>query len=261
MATTVPFDKKNNYEKLFASCIIKEAKYPEIDALIAKMVSNKARYKSVGDPLNIPWYVIAIIHCMEASLRFDTHLHNGDPLTARTVQVPAGRPKTGHPPFTWEVSANDALTYDKLNSWTDWSIAGILYKLELFNGLGYYKQGINSPYLWSYSNQYTKGKYVQDGRYDPNAVSKQCGAAVLLRRFSEQHLISLPDNHILEQILTQGSKTNYAPNTFSNEAKELQTLLNSAGSVLRVDGKAGEKTSTAYFKFSNTYLKGDPRRV
>lgn len=261
MATTVPLDKKNNYEKIFASCIIKEAKYPEIDALIAKMVSNKAKYQFVGDPLNIPWYVIAIIHCMEASLRFDTHLHNGDPLTARTVQVPAGRPKAGHPPFKWEVSATDALIYDKLNSWTDWSIAGILYRLELFNGLGYYKQGINSPYLWSYSNQYSKGKYVQDGRYDPNAISKQCGAAVLLRRLSEKHLISLPDNHILQQILTQGNKTNYAPSTITNEAKELQTLLNSAGSILRIDGKAGEITSNAYFKFSNTYLKGDPRRV
>jgi lysozyme family protein len=261
MATTIPPDKKSNYEKLFASCIIKENKYPEIDKIAAKMVLSKTRYQSVGDPLNIPWYVIAIIHCMEANLRFDTHLHNGDPLTKRTVQVPAGRPKTGNPPFTWEESAKDALIYDKLNLWNDWSIAGILYKLELFNGLGYYKQGINSPYLWSYSNHYSKGKYVQDGRYDPNAISKQCGAAVLLRRMSEQHLISLPDPHILEKILLQGSKTMYFSGSVTNEAKELQMLLNSAGSILRVDGKAGERTSTEYFKFSNTYLKGDPRRV
>ncbi|WP_264530321.1 hypothetical protein [Flavobacterium sp. N502540] len=261
MATTVPPDKKNNYEKLFASCVIKEAKYPEIDALIAKIVSNKSRYQSVGDPLNIPWYMISIIHCMEGSLNFTTHLHNGDPLNKRTVNVPAGRPKAGNPPFTWEVSANDALIYDKLNSWSDWSIAGILYRLELFNGLGYYKQGINSPYLWSYSNQYTKGKYVQDGKYDPNAVSKQCGAAVLLRRMMEQHLITLPNTHIVEQIIAQGNKTMYYSGKVTNEATELQKLLNTAGSVLRIDGKAGERTSTEYFKFSKTYLKGDPRRV
>jgi lysozyme family protein len=261
MSSIVPADKRTNYEKLFASCIIREAKYSEIDRITEKMVLNKARYQSVGDPLNIPWYVIAIIHCMEASLRFDTHLHNGDPLNKRTVQVPAGRPKTGNPPFTWEESAKDALIYDKLNLWTDWGIAGILYKLELFNGLGYYRQGINSPYLWSYSNHYTKGKYVQDGRYDPNAISKQCGAAVLLRRLSEQHLISLSNGHIVEQILMQGSKTKYYSGTVTNEAKELQMLLNSAGSILRVDGKAGERTSTEYFKFSNTYLSGDPRRV
>ncbi len=261
MSSIVPPDKKANYEKLFASCIIRETKYPEIDKLVEKIALNKARYQAVGDPLNIPWYVIAIIHCMEASLRFDTHLHNGDPLTARTVQVPAGRPKTGNPTFTWEFSANDALVFDKLNLWTNWEIAGILYKLELFNGLGYYKQGINSPYLWSYSNHYTKGKYVKDGKYDPNAVSKQCGAAVLLRRLTEQKLITLPSGNIIEQILAQGNKTAYYTGTVTNEAKDLQTLLNKAGSVLRVDGKAGERTSTEYFKFSKTYLKGDPRRT
>ncbi|MDR6763696.1 lysozyme family protein [Flavobacterium sp. 2755] len=261
MSSIVPPDKKANYEKLFASCIIREAKYPEIDKLVAKIASNKARYQAVGDPLNIPWYVIAIIHCMEASLNFATHLHNGDPLTKRTVQVPAGRPKTGNPPFEWEYSANDALIYDKLNTWTNWEIAGILYKLELFNGLGYYRQGINSPYLWSYSNHYIKGKYVKDGKYDPNAVSKQCGAAVLLRRLSEQKLITLPSGNIIEQILAQGNKTLYYTGTVTNEAKELQTLLNKAGSILRVDGKAGERTSTEYFKFSKTYLKGDPRRA
>ncbi|WP_343695186.1 hypothetical protein [Flavobacterium sp.] len=261
MASIVPPDKKSNYERLFASCVIREIKYPEIDRIITKMVSNKTRYQSVGDQLNIPWYVIAIIHCMEGSLSFDKHLHNGDPLTKRTVQVPAGRPKTGTPPFTWEESAKDALVYDKLNTWTDWSIAGILYKLELFNGLGYYRQGINSPYLWSYSNHYTKGKYVQDGRYDPNAVSKQCGAAVLLRRLMEQQQIPVINDHIVEEILKLGDKTSYYSGTVTNEAIELQKLLNRAGSVLRVDGKAGERTSTEYFKFSKKYLKGDPRRV
>lgn len=261
MATIVPPDKKKNYEKLFASCIIREPKYAEIDKLTAKMVANQSRYEAVGDPLNIPWFVIAIIHCMEGSLRFDTHLHNGDPLTKRTIQVPAGRPKTGTPPFTWEESANDALVYDKLNTWGNWSLSGILYRLELYNGLGYYRQGINSPYLWSYSNQYTKGKYVQDGRYDPNAISKQCGAAVLLRRLLEQHSITLPNNLILDQIVEQGNKTAYFSGTATSEARDLQTLLNRAGSVLRVDGKAGERTSTEYFKFSNTYLKGDPRRA
>lgn len=258
---TVPPDKKSNYDKLFASCLIKETKYPEIDKITAKMVLNKARYESVGNRLNIPWYIISIIHYMEASLRFDTHLHNGDPLNHRTVEVPVGRPKIGNPPFTWEESAKDALVYDKLNTWTDWSVAGILYKLELYNGLGYYRQGINSPYLWSYSNHYTKGKYVQDGRYDPNAISKQCGGAVLLRRLIEQHFITLSNENILDQILRQGSKTLYYSGIVTNEAKELQVLLNKAGSVLRVDGKAGERTSSEYFKFSKTYLTGDPRRV
>jgi lysozyme family protein len=259
MATKIPLDKKENYERLFSDCIIKPAKYPEIDTIVSKMAANRNRYESVGTRLNIPWHVIAIIHCMEGSLRFDRHLHNGDPLLKRTVQVPAGRPKTSNPPFTWEVSATDALLYDKLHQWGDWSIAGTLYRFELYNGFGYYRHGINSPYLWSHSNQYTKGKYVQDGRYDPNAISKQSGAAVLLRRMREHQLIQFPDNNLLQQILDAGSKAKYYNGTV-NEAMALQKLLNKSGAVLREDGKAGERTSNEYFKFSGMYLSGDPRR-
>ncbi len=42
-----------------------------------------------------------------------------------------------------------------------------------------------SPYLWSFSTHYQCGKYVADGRWSETAVSKQCGAAVLLRRLAE----------------------------------------------------------------------------
>ena len=53
-------------------------------------------------PLGIPWYVIAVIHYLESGLRFDGHLHNGDPLAGRTVHKPKGHPQTGTPPFTWK---------------------------------------------------------------------------------------------------------------------------------------------------------------
>ena len=204
--------------------------------------------------------MIAIIHCMEGSLKFDKHLHNGDSLLRRTVNIPSGRPKRGNPPFTWENSATDALTLKSLETWPDWSIAGILYKLESYNGFGYYSKGINSPYLWSYSNHYTKGKFVADRKYDPEAISKQIGAAVLLRRLREKQLITLPENDLIDQILEQGKKTKFYSGSITSAARTLQLLLNAAGAVLRVDGKAGEMTSNEYFKLSRQYLEGDKRR-
>jgi len=48
MTSTVPPDKKENYERLFAGCLIKEPKYPEIDGIIAKMIASKSRYESVA---------------------------------------------------------------------------------------------------------------------------------------------------------------------------------------------------------------------
>src|SRR5690606_7467709 len=97
-------------------------------------VANKSRYKAVEAASGVPWHFIAVVHNMESSQRFDRHLHNGDPLTARTVQVPKGRPQTGNPPFTWEASATDALAFEGLGAGTDWSLAGTLYRLEAYNG-------------------------------------------------------------------------------------------------------------------------------
>lgn len=142
----------------------------------------------------IPWYFIACVHYLECSFSFKRHLHNGDPLTGYTVQVPAGRPKVGHPPpFTFSESAVDALKFMGFDKVRSWVLPFILRKLEAYNGFGYFKyRKINSPYLWSFSNHYTKGKYVKDGKYDKDAVSQQTGSAVILKRMEERGLIYIP---------------------------------------------------------------------
>jgi len=146
--------------------------------------ANRSRYESVEAVTGCPWWVIGLIHLLEGNLNFGTHLHNGDSLKRRTVQVPRGRPKTGEPPFTWEESAIDAIRYDKLDDrgedfWEQPSL--VLDALERYNGLGYRKKPIHSPYLWSGTNHYTCGKYVADGRYDANAVSNQVGAVPVIK--------------------------------------------------------------------------------
>jgi len=255
-------DLENDYEHLFDTAVINENHYAEIDGYVNKIAANKATYAAVSDPLNIPWYFVGIIHCMECGLDFKTHLHNGDPLTQRTVQVPKGRPLTGNPPFTWEESATDALTIEGFTAWKDWSIPGILYCFERYNGIGYRQKGIHSPYLWSYSNNYTSGKYTADGVYDPNAVSKQCGAAVLLRRMSEKQIIHVGETDRITQIKQLGEQVTYNTSSVkSDNAAQLQALLNAAGIPLKSDGLAGRSTSNAYFTVSGKYLNGDPRRV
>ncbi len=179
------------YSDLFNRCKIAADKMAEVEEVVQRILQYQSRYASIAAQSTVPWYVIAVIHNMECGLDFTKHLHNGDSLKRRTVNVPAGRPKTGQPPFTFEVSALDALAYDKLTEWNDWSIGGICYKLEGFNGWGYRARDINSPYLWSYSNLYTSGKYVADNKWSGTAVSSQCGAAVILRRMSDHGAIDL----------------------------------------------------------------------
>lgn len=249
---------QSEYQRLFDTCIIRPDKYDAVNAIIKIITAHREQYIKVFDATHVPWYFIGILHSMESGNDFTTHFHNGDPLTSRTVQVPKGRPKEGTPPFTWEFSAIDALKYDELDTWYDWSIPGILYKMEAYNGFGYRSKGIYSPYLWSFSNHYTKGKYLADGKYSSTAVSKQCGGGTLLRRMVETQLVKPGISDRLNLIFNLGSQVKYAPSRVVEKAIELQKMLNLAGAYLKVDGKAGRKTSNAYFLFTGKYLEGDP---
>lgn len=252
---------KTEYADLFNTCRIRENNLQEVEQTISGIESNRGRYEQVADSLNIPWYFIAVIHSMESSSNFSRHLHNGDPLSGRTVQVPSGRPKTGHPPFTWEESATDALKLRNLHKWNDWTRGALLYQLEGYNGWGYrlYHSHVLSPYLWSYSNHYVSGKYVADGTWSDVAVSKQCGAAVLLRRMLELGKI------VFEEEPTITAEPDKPVVYFSDDSKieygeELQKFLNRfPGVYLKEDGWPGEKTSDAFKKITGYYLIGDPR--
>jgi lysozyme family protein len=177
---------RRRYELLYESCLTRPNRKASVNALAKKIRANRKRYEKVGKAVGVPWYVVGIIHSLEASGNFTRHLHNGDPLSARTVHVPAGRPKTGKPPFTWEQSAIDALRGRGLGAWKDWSVPGTLYQLEAYNGFGYrdHHPNVPSPYLWSFSNHYKRGKYVADGRFSATAVSQQVGAALLLKQLA-----------------------------------------------------------------------------
>jgi lysozyme family protein len=183
---------KNEYERLWNTCEVRPERRVAAGDISNRIVGKRSRYEAAGKPHGVPWYVVGIIHQLEGSGNFQTHLHNGDPLTARTVHEPAGRPANGSPPFTWEFSAADALVNDGLSTWRDWSIPGTLFVLERFNGFGYRKSSIaiNSPYLWSFSKHYTQGKFISDKVYSPTAVSAQCGAAVLLLELAKQGLVA-----------------------------------------------------------------------
>ena len=253
---------RSNYRHLFDTCIIQDSRAAEVEAVMESIVSNLGRYQQVADVIKMPWFIIAVIHLMEASLRFDRHLHNGDPLTERTIHVPSGRPRTGIPPFTWEESAMDALRWERMDRWSDWSIPGTLYKLEGYNGWGYRKwhPEVLSPYLWSYSNHYTRGKYVADGTFSDTAVSRQIGAAVVLRRMAEKGLAFFDKELETSPAEIPMPPLRHAPREKSAHTTGLQKFLNTLpGIYLKVDGYAGDKTSDAFKKATGYYLYGDSR--
>lgn len=176
---------KDEYARLYETMIIRPERRVAVDRAAQRIVEHRKRYEDVERETSVPWYVIGVIHNLEAGGRWDRHLHNGDPLSARTVQVPRGRPRTGSPPFEWDASAKDAIEFDGLNKVEQWTLPRICYELEKFNGFGYQRRNVPSPYLWSFTNHYSRGKYVADGKWDGSAVSAQAGAMALIKRIDE----------------------------------------------------------------------------
>ncbi len=165
------------------------------DKIAQALVSAKTRYQAVEAKTGVPWFVIAVIHERESSQNWGRSLAQGDPWNKVSVHVPAGR----GPFSSWEEAAIDALLncHPYLAKRKDWSLAGVLIALEMYNGLGYASKGVPSPYLWAGTNQYSSGKYVRDGVYDPGHVDQQLGCvAMLLSMMAIDSTITLTDAKI-----------------------------------------------------------------
>lgn len=140
----------------------------------------KARYQTVEKRTSVPWWAIAVIHEREASQSWRANLAQGDPWDRISTHVPRGRG-----PFkSWEDAAVDALAHcaPQAAQNSDWTSGGTLTLLEEYNGLGYANRGLPSPYIWASTDQYSHGKYVNDGHFDPSAIDHQLGCAALIAR-------------------------------------------------------------------------------
>ncbi len=276
-------DRKKGYQALWDSMDVSEAWLPQARAIAEKIIRNQARYNSVVAGSSIPWWFVGIVHAMECSLRFDQHLHNGDKLSERTVRIPAGRPASGFPPFTWEASAKDALACDDIDKVTDWSLPNVLYLWHRYNGVTneYSRRGIPTPYLWSGSQFYKKGKYVADRKFDPEAVSKQVGAAVLLWMLVQLKAVEIATDKTVQTNVLAAAASPSVLATVSSEAapagmesaeaetafpgelsidngkaaktkqqvRRVQEWLHLHGFATPVDGNFGESTKTQLARF------------
>lgn len=181
-----------NYQELWNNMVITD-KNSVISA--AKLIlKGKDIYDETVSGTRVPWYFLGVTHYRESSCKFNRHPHNGDPLSGRTVHVPVGRPikdPVAGPgkSYIWIESAKDAyFTLKKLDTYHDWDINSILYRLEAFNGFGYESKGIYSPYLWSKTAFYKAGKFIADGKFDPNFIDQQVGVVPIVRYLTDKTL-------------------------------------------------------------------------
>jgi lysozyme family protein len=168
---------KRGYGNLWARAVVQPWAVAALNGICNKLISNRSRYAAIEKEIGVPWWFVAMVHERESSCDFTTYLGNGDPLSEVTHDVPRGR----GPFHSWEAGAIDALKLQGLDKVKDWSIPAALYQFEAYNGWGYDERGINSPYVWSFTNLYTSGKYKEDDVFYASVVDPQPGCAAMLK--------------------------------------------------------------------------------
>lgn len=175
--TSIVQPKINPTQQMWVECELDKEpkKIKEIKAIIDRIMKSKEKYQKVSEAVQVPFWVIAGIHFRESSLNFNANMVNGQHLGQVTTIVPKGL----GPWKTWEQAAVDAFKRRKYDP--SWSVAQWLDFCEAYNGMGYRKRGITSPYVWAYTNQSAEfGKFVKDGVFDPNHEVTRPGIAALL---------------------------------------------------------------------------------
>ena len=177
---------KPHYEQLFASCQLRKSWLDRIGIVAQTIVSRRSQYDQVERQTAVPWWFVGILHYRELNFR-DAHLHNGDPLNARTVNAPVGHPQAlpanGHY-YTFVESAIDALRLKSLDKIPDRSLGAWLWSFDYWHDFDYAKRGINSERLWNGTNHFGSGnnlgKCLPNGLFDLNATSDQAGAGAIV---------------------------------------------------------------------------------
>lgn len=210
---------KSTYLDLYEKMELRSEWKSELNRICERILKHRQRYEYVEQKTGVPWWWIAAIHNMESGGHWNSHLHNGDPLTARTVRVPSDRPanepeKGWGVGYTWEESAIDAIELKGFDDVTDKSLPAWLWRSHIYNGFGNVnyvgdlgRSYLYTPYIWSGSNIYQSGKFIRDGVFDRNATSKQIGVAPIIKNLLEQTSNNISKNKIIMTVQQRVTKT------------------------------------------------------
>lgn len=144
-------------------------------------------YLKASAVVDLPPNLIAAIHWREAGGSFHAYLAQGDPLGRAPIHVPVNEPTEPDTILGWEDAAAFALRADAadqkalgLTALSSADLAAILAYCEAYNGTGYARKGVPSPYCLAGTSAYNGGKYVRDGVYDPSFHDQQIGVLPML---------------------------------------------------------------------------------
>ena len=240
---------------------------PECESLLDQVVDRLLGFQGAGDYAavsaltGVPEIWMASSFEREASSDFRLSPAQGDPWNKISVHVPAKR----GPFASWAAAAEDAYHLDGLDAIgaPNWSWARACFEGELFNGFGYRDfHHMHSPYLWGGSNIQQPGKYVGDGKFDPDEMDPQLGIVPMMVRLVQiKPALALPDSFTVS---TDSAAAIPAPlpapvGVGGGDAEHntlwIQQTLNALGETPPIadDGSYGKQTKRAVMAFQQAH--------
>lgn len=177
-----------------------------------RAIKHKAEYEAIAADikaqyaLHVPWWFIPLVHereCVGGVDNWNCNIAQGSRYNQKSRIIPRNGP---FPSFRAAAIAALVKEAPKAATNTNWSGGGAVTIAERYNGLGYAKRGLPSPYIWSGTDQYRRGKYVRDGKYDANVVDTQVGVAVSLRALMDLDSTIQLDGDLPKQAETDRTK-------------------------------------------------------
>lgn len=174
---------------MWTSAVIQEqplsgARLKDIANLILKNYSLYTQIKSVT---GVPEYVTGCFDYRESSFDHSAYLANGDPLfnsdgePIQTSHVPVGLgPIDTSMSDPWVQGAILSLKHEGFDKLKSWDLLSAITAIEAWNGFGYERYRVNSPYLWSKTQYYSRGLFVRDGEFNKDAIDEQMGCVPIL---------------------------------------------------------------------------------
>ena len=167
----------------------------EMSAFLHQWEQHAERYGSVSGFAEVPAALLAALHWRESTGSFSCYLSNGDKLGTVTYvdgrsnngkAIPHGVDTVVFDKFSWDGAAIFAIQHEvsalKESGITQFSGLDVCCDFaERFNGLGYVRRGLTSPYVLSGTDGYSSGKFVSDGHYDSKVIDRQLGVLPMLR--------------------------------------------------------------------------------
>lgn len=149
--------------------------------------------KEAAQLVAMPFWFIAAIDMREMSFVHTGHFANGDKIIGtgkKTYRIPRGL----GPAETWAESVEQAINYEISISTTfsnytgpDMKLFDALIAWEAYNGLGFRYKGSYSEYVFGFTNFHNeKGRFVADGKYDPNSRVVRPGTAAFVLYLKEK---------------------------------------------------------------------------